>query len=182
MSKGSFFPVKFWDSPIWETLKTLRDEHLRVYLLLVHGPTSEVSSIYRVSVAQIAEDAGLDPDTVRQVIAELCDTGWCEYEHPVLWIVGAGNINDKLGTKDFRGNASWLRATEKHLDSLPPNRLVDAFRRHHGLVAVPSEGVNTVLGGSGHPYSSSSCTSSLSSSSSSSSSSGPHDCTEGGDS
>jgi hypothetical protein len=62
--------------------------------------------------------------------------------------------NDKLGTDDFRKNPSWLRATERHLDALPKNRLVDAFRRYHfgaggvnhdGLVVTPSPP------GCGHP-------------------------------
>lgn len=139
MAKGAHFPKKFWDSPIKDNLWRLPPGHLRVYLHLAFGPTAAVSGIYRISVGAIAEDTGLDPDEVRAAINDLSDLGWCEFEHPLIWIRGTGNILDKLGTTDVRRNQKWVAATLSHLDDLPAhNPLVSAFRRHHEL---PDDGV-----------------------------------------
>ena len=137
MRKGSMFSIKFWDSDLRAALLECRPACIWVAFHLIHGPTAEVSSIYRVSIGQIAEDTGLSQDEVRACIAELCAADWCEYHHPVIWIRGHGNINDKLGTRDFRQNDSWVRATQKHLDAMPDSPLVERFRAYHWPSPLP---------------------------------------------
>jgi hypothetical protein len=125
--------TSFWDSPIWQTLRHLPADHLRVYLHLVHGPAGDITGIYRISVGQIAEDTDVDVDQVRLVIDDLADTGWCDYEHPVVWIVGHGCVIDQLGTADWTANPKWLTAATRHLDALPNLPIVDRFRRRWSL-------------------------------------------------
>jgi hypothetical protein len=141
MRKGSYFAASFWDSPIWQTLKGLPGDHLRVYLHLAHGPNSEISGLYRISVGQIAEDTDLDPDQVRSIVDDLVNVGWCDFEPPIIWIRGAGNICDQLGTRDFRRNASWITATERHVERLPLNRVVRAFCEFHRISPPEPSGV-----------------------------------------
>ena len=133
MRKVSVFRPSFWDSPIWQTLRELPREYLAVYLHLVHGPNSEVSGIYRISAGQIAEDCRIDTDQVEAIINDLANTGWCEYERPILWIRGAGNICDMLGSQDWRDNDRWLRHTVRHLSGLPDCAVVRRFRWHWRL-------------------------------------------------
>ena len=141
MAKGAFFPRNFWDSPIKDELRHLPAGHLWVFLHLAYGPSAHLSGLYRISVGAIAEDIGMEPDEVRAVIDDLARIGWCDVEYPLVWIRGAGNILDKLGTTDVRKNAAWVTATHRHLLDLPQtNRLVDAFRRYHGVFVDPPPG------------------------------------------
>lgn len=140
MRRSSKFPTAFWDSPIWQTLKGLSADHLRVYLHLVHGPHAEVSGIYRLTPGMIADDIGSDPESVSNILGELADIGWCDWEPPVVWIRGTGNVLDQLETSDLHRNERWVKATRSHLAALPPgNRLVRAFRAHHALDAEEGE-------------------------------------------
>jgi hypothetical protein len=117
-----------------DVLAKLGAAHLWVYLHLVHGPNNHVTGLYRISPAQIAEDTDLDTDEVRKIISELADTGWCDYEAPLIWIRGIGDINDQLGTTDFKRGEKWLKATMNHISDLPnDHRMVVAFCRFHGL-------------------------------------------------
>ncbi|WP_043758369.1 hypothetical protein [Imhoffiella purpurea] len=135
MAKGAFFPRNFWDSSIKDELWELPAGHFRVFLHLAYGPTAHLSGLYRISVGAIAEDTGLEPDEVRNAIDTLADIGWCDVEYPLVWIRGAGNILDKLGTTGIEKNPAWVKSTRRHLDDLPPsNRLVELFRRYHGLL------------------------------------------------
>ncbi|MCK7581721.1 MAG: hypothetical protein MZV65_42955 [Chromatiales bacterium] len=71
---------------------------------------------------------------MRKALDDLADLGWVEVEYPLIWIRGAGNILDKLGTTDVRKNAARVTATHRHLNDLPQSsRIVDAFRRYHGI-------------------------------------------------
>lgn len=138
MAKGTLFPRNFWDSPIKDELRYLPAGHLWVFLHLAYGPTAHLSGLYRISVGAIAEDTGLEPDEARKALDDLADLGWVEVEYPLIWIRGAGNILDKLGTTDVRKNAAWVTATNRHLNDLPQsNRLVEAFRRYHGILGEP---------------------------------------------
>lgn len=138
MAKGTLFPRNFWDSPIKDELRQLPAVHLWVFLHLAYGPTAHLSGLYRISIGAIAEETGFEPDEVRKALDDLADLGWCEVEYPLVWIRGAGNINDKLGTTDVRRNAAWVTATSRHLSDLPQNnRLVEAFRRYHGILGEP---------------------------------------------
>lgn len=136
MRRSSKFPTAFWDSPICSTLHGMSREHLMVYLHLVHGPHAEVSGIYRLTPGMIADDINSDPETVSCILNELTDTGWCDWEPPVIWIRGTGNVLDQLETSDLHRNERWVKATRSHLAALPPgNRLVRAFRACHALDA-----------------------------------------------
>lgn len=136
MRKLTVTRASFWDSPIWETLCTLPAEHLRVFLHLVHGPNSHITGIYRLSIGAIADDAVIEPDLVRRIVDDLADTGWCEYEHPIIWIVGEGNVVDQLGKADWTSNPKWLTAAQRHVEALPNLPIVDRFRRKWDLPAT----------------------------------------------
>jgi hypothetical protein len=131
MRKGSMFSTKFWDSDLHADLPNCPPGCIWVALHLMHGPGAEVSSIYRISIGQMAEDCHLTADEVRACLTKLVATGWCEYAHPIVWVRGYGNINDKLGTSDFRANPSWVKATQKHLEALPSNPVVERFRAYY---------------------------------------------------
>jgi len=133
MRRFSLWRQSFWDAPIWLTLRNLPAEHLRVYLHLVHGPSADITGIYRLSVGQIADDTGVDADRVRTAIEEMANTGWCEYEPPIIWIVGHGNVTDQLGKSDWTSNPKWQTAAQRHLDALPALPIVDRFRRRWSL-------------------------------------------------
>lgn len=136
MRKFSMWRSTFWDAPIWHTLRTLSAEHLKVYLHLVHGPAGDITGIYRVSVGAIADDTDVEPDQVRAIIGELASTGWCEYEHPVVWIIGHGNVVDQLGKDDWTQNPKWRTAAIRQLEALPNLPIVDRFRRRWTLPAA----------------------------------------------
>lgn len=137
MAKDTRFPRRFWDDPISVELQRLGADHLWVFLHLSTGPISHVTGLMRISVAQIGEDTGIDTDRVRVVLDDLANLGWCEIELPYLWIRGIGNINDKLGSLDFRRNIKWKMMTLSYLDSLPQGGIVERFRRYHGLIPDP---------------------------------------------
>jgi hypothetical protein len=133
MRKFSMWRTSFWDSAIWSTLRHLPAEHIRVYLHLVHGPTGDITGIYRISIGAIADDTDIDADHARAIIGDLADTGWCDYEHPVIWIIGHGNVVDQLGKEDWTSNPKWRTAAIRQLDALPNLAIVDRFRRRWGL-------------------------------------------------
>lgn len=141
MRKFSMFRSTFWDSPIWLSLKKLPVDHLRVFLHLVHGPNCDITGIYRLSVGAIVDDTDVEPDMVRSIIETLANIGWCEFEPPVLWIFGHGNVVDQLGKEDWTANAKWKTAALRQLDALPTLPIVDRFRRRWALpTALPDGG------------------------------------------
>jgi hypothetical protein len=120
MRKGSYFAASFWDSPIWQTLKgSAREITCGSICILRMVRTRKFPGSTGSRSDMIAEDIGLDPESSARIVDDLVNIGWCDFEPPIIWIRGAGNICDQLGTRDFRRNERWLTATEKHVERLP---------------------------------------------------------------
>ena len=140
MRKDFRFPARFWLESQGRSILAMGGDHFKVFMYLIAGPNAQISGIYPLSPAEVAERTRLDPDQVAKIIAELEEIGWCETGEGLIWIRGTGNINDQLGTRDFRTNPKWVAGTIKYLENLPASRLVERFCEYHGIgTGYPSD-------------------------------------------
>lgn len=139
MRKFAGLPPRFWLERDGQQIAKLGGQHVALAAYLLTGPNSSVAGIYPVFLPEVAARLHVTTERAEALVEDLVRLGWldfCEVTSTV-WIKGTGNVNDQLGTTDFRRNPKWLAMTERYLSTLPASRLVDAFRRQYGLAVDP---------------------------------------------
>jgi hypothetical protein len=132
MRKEHFHPPAKWTREFRQALR-LSDAHLKVYAYLESAPESHPTGIYFVTLAAVAEMTGEDRETVAKIVDDLERTGLVMFDSvaSVIWVpcVCAEQYRwtrrpSRKATEDYR-----LIDARRHLDNLPPSRLVSLFRQ-----------------------------------------------------
>jgi hypothetical protein len=161
MRKDHYTTPAKWTREFRQALR-LSDLHLKVYAYLESAPESHPTGIYFVTLAAIAEMTGEERDTVVKIVDDLERIGLVMWDAAasVVWVPCVCGEQYRWTNRPQRKTAEDYRLIEarKHLDNLPPSRLVNLFRQawpiftqgeaptqapSQGATQAPYQGANT---------------------------------------
>ncbi len=123
-------PVK-WTREFRQALR-LSDAHLKVYAYLESAPESHPTGIYFITLAAVAEMTGEARETVAKIVDDLERTGLVLWDAvaSVIWVPCVCAEQYRWRQRPTRKQDDFrLIEARKHLDNLPPSRLVALFRQ-----------------------------------------------------
>ena len=132
MRKEHFTPPAKWTREFRQALR-LSDAHLKVYTYLESAPESHPTGIYFITLAAIAEMTGEERVTVAKIVDDLerCGLVMWDAVASVVWVPCVCGEQYRWTHRPQRKTGEDYRLIEarKHLDDLPPSRLVNLFRQ-----------------------------------------------------
>ena len=132
MRKEHFTPPAKWTREFRQALR-LSDAHLKVYTYLESAPESHPTGIYFITLAAIAEMTGEERVTVAKIADDLerCGLVMWDAVASVVWVPCVCGEQYRWTHRPQRKTGEDYRLIEarKHLDDLPPSRLVNLFRQ-----------------------------------------------------
>ena len=160
MRKEHFTPPAKWTREFRQALR-LSDAHLKVYTYLESAPESHPTGIYFITLAAIAEMTGEERVTVAKIVDDLerCGLVMWDAVASVVWVPCVCGEQYRWTHRPQRKTGEDYRLIEarKHLDDLPPSRLVNLFRQawpifgeaptqapSQGATQAPYHGANTI--------------------------------------
>ncbi|NCA91206.1 MAG: hypothetical protein EOM92_20600 [Gammaproteobacteria bacterium] len=160
MRKEHFTPPAKWTREFRQALR-LSDAHLKVYTYLESAPESHPTGIYFITLAAIAEMTGEERVTVAKIVDDLerCGLVMWDAVASVVWVPCVCGEQYRWTHRPQRKTGEDYRLIEarKHLDDLPPSRLVNLFRQawpifgeaptqapSQGATQAPYQGANTI--------------------------------------
>jgi hypothetical protein len=132
MRKEHLQPPAKWTREFRQALR-LSDAHFKVYSYLESAPESHPTGLYFITLSAIAEMTGEDREAVAQIVDDLERIGLVMWDAvaSVAWLPCVcaeqyrwSNRPQRKPEEDYR-----LIEARKHLESLPPSRLVALFRQ-----------------------------------------------------
>ena len=132
MRKDHYLPPAKWTRQFRQALR-LSDVHLKVYAYLESAPESHPTGIYFITLAAIAEMTGEERETVAGIVDDLERIGLVMWDAAasVVWVPCVCGEQYRWTNRPRRKTEEDYRLIEarKHLDDLPPSRLVNLFRQ-----------------------------------------------------
>ena len=132
MRKDHYLPPAKWTRQFRQALR-LSDVHLKVYAYLESAPESHPTGIYFITLAAIAEMTGEERETVAGIVDDLERIGLAMWDAAasVVWVPCVCGEQYRWTNRPRRKTEEDYRLIEarKHLDDLPPSRLVNLFRQ-----------------------------------------------------
>jgi len=142
MRKDHYLPPAKWTRQFRQALR-LSDVHLKVYAYLESAPESHPTGIYFITLAAIAEMTGEERETVAGIVDDLERIGLVMWDSvaSVVWVPCVCGEQYRWTNRPRRKTEEDYRLIEarKHLDDLPPSRLVNLFRQAWPIF-TPGEG------------------------------------------
>ena len=131
MRKEHFHPPAKGTREFRQALR-LSDAHLKVYAYMESAPESHPTGIYFITLAAVAEMTGEERDTVAKIVDDLERTGLVMFDSvaSVIWVPCVCAEQYRWSQRPTRKHDDFrLIEARKHLDNLPPSRLVALFRQ-----------------------------------------------------
>lgn len=156
MRKDHFSHPAKWTREFRQALR-LSDAHLKVYAYLESAPESHPTGLYFVTLAAVAEMTGEDREAVARIVDDLERIGLVFWDDvaSVIWVPCVCAEQYRWTNRPQRKTQEDYRLIEarRHLDSLPPSRLVSLFNQAWPIFAsegatqaptqAPYQGANT---------------------------------------
>lgn len=145
MRKDHYLPPSKWTREFRRALR-LSDAHFKVYAYLESGIESHRTGIYFINLASIGEMVGEDRETVGSIIDDLERVGlvlW-DREASVIWVpcVCAEQFRWRRQQTAWKAADYKVIEARRHLELLPPSRLVEMFLAQWPAFAPSEEGAS----------------------------------------
>ena len=130
--------VDMWRKDDW--FAELAPDAKLVWIYTFTNDSTSPAGIYRIALRTIANDTGIAPERVKEIIAEFSEAGKLYYENGVIWPV----TMRKHQTGELKKTDNLLKKIFKDLDDLPDGPLLKHYREYYRVSIVYPEGVDTV--------------------------------------